>query len=284
MKNNLTLIIPNYNNDLYIDDCLKSVVSQTRTPDEVIVIDDASTDNSLNIIKKYEKKYNFIKLIQNKKNKGVVFTRNKAIKLAKGNYITTLDSDDFYLDNMKLEVEMKIIQNYKEKGEDVIAFSNIVSVNKDKNPLKSYNNIEEGDIFFEILTRNNFIPRDFIFKKDDFFSIGGYKHYPLYEDWDLKIKLASIRNFYFTDCDGIAYRQHTEGLSSANYKEHYKWLKKIFHKNVKRLNLNQKVYAYLLFYKFLFKYRLTNGLKQYPNIYSFIKNNYKKIKGEDYEK
>jgi len=280
----LSLIIPNYNNNNYIDDCLKSVVSQTRIPDEVIVVDDASTDNSVKIIKKYKETYSFIKLIQNKENRGVVYSRNKAIELAKGDYITTLDSDDFFYDKKKLESEMNLIKSYKKKGEDIISFSNIVSVNKNKYLLKKHQNIKEGDIFFGILTRSNFIPRDFIFKKADFVSIGGYEEYPLYEDWDLKIRLASFRDFRFTNCDGIAYRQHNEGLSSVNYKKHYKWLKTIFNKNAKKLDISQRVYAYILFYKFLFMYRLINKLKKYPSLYNLIKDSYQKIKGEPNEK
>lgn len=91
---------------------------------------DASKDNSVEIIKEYEKKYDFIKGIDNRTNKGVSLNRHKAILKAKGDYITTLDSDDFFYNNKKLENEMKLIEYYKGKySKEVIAYSNVKLVN-----------------------------------------------------------------------------------------------------------------------------------------------------------
>jgi glycosyltransferase involved in cell wall biosynthesis len=279
MDLSLSLIIPNYNNEEYLEDCIESVVSQTRKPDEVIIVDDASTDNSINIIKKFERKYDFIKLIKNKKNRGVVYSRNKAIKLAKGKYITTLDSDDFYYNKNKLEKEMDIIREHKKMGKDVIAFSNIVLVDKNKNYLKKFkeNKIKEGNLLLDILTRNIFIPRDFIFKKNDFISIGGFRDFSLYEDWDLKIRLSKIREFYFSGISGVAYRQHDYGLSSVDFKKHTYFLKRVFRKNVNLLN-NKKILAYILFFEFLLKKYIGKSLNKYPYLFKKIKTVYKKIR------
>lgn len=111
MNNNLkfSIIIPNYNKEEYIKDCLESIFSQSYKNYEVIVIDDESTDNSLDVIKKFD-----IKLFHtNRKRAGGA--RNKGIENATGDYLIFLDSDDYFTNNTVLEKLAKSINN-----EDII--------------------------------------------------------------------------------------------------------------------------------------------------------------------
>lgn len=94
MNELVSIIIPVYNQELYIKACLDSVINQTYKNIEIIVINDGSTDNSLNILKEYKKIDKRIILI-NQKNQGVYKARCNGIKKANGKYITFLDSDDF---------------------------------------------------------------------------------------------------------------------------------------------------------------------------------------------
>jgi teichuronic acid biosynthesis glycosyltransferase TuaG len=131
-KIKLTVIIPNYNSGKYLKDCLESVISQTYDIFEVIVADDASTDNSREIIKEYEEKYDFIRGIYNKENVGVARNRHNAILQARGNYITTLDSDDFFYDEAKIEKEIELLQYHREnRHKDILPFSNVARVTED---------------------------------------------------------------------------------------------------------------------------------------------------------
>lgn len=236
MQNDLiSIIVPNYNNEKYIEECLDSILSQTYKHIEIVIIDDASKDNSKEIINSYTKKYKNIKTIFNDQNKGVTKNRDTAIKEASGEYITTLDGDDFYIDNQKLEKEMNLIQEFVKKGsKDIIVFSNIILVDRIGKRLfpKAKNNIKEGNIFKALFSRSCMIPRDFIFTKEQYIKAGKFDiNIPIYEDWDLKIRLAKQNNFYYSGVDGIGYRRHGEGLSSANHATHIKWLKYIFNKN-----------------------------------------------------
>lgn len=97
-----SLVIPIYNSEKYLFECVNSIIKQQFNNLEMILIDDYSTDQSIKIANSFLKKNKNIKIIRNKKNEGVSVCRNKGIKIAKGKYIIFVDSDDFLLrDSLK---------------------------------------------------------------------------------------------------------------------------------------------------------------------------------------
>lgn len=96
--NDLSIIIPVYNSEKYLVDCLNSIIEQDETIYEVIIIDDGSSDSSYEIVKKYEHIYDKIK-IQKKENGGVSSARNLGIELAEGEFMAFVDSDDMLYPN-----------------------------------------------------------------------------------------------------------------------------------------------------------------------------------------
>lgn len=117
MKNNykISVIIPVYNAEKYLKKCLDSVINQTLDDVEIICINDGSTDNSLNILNEYNKKYKNFKLI-NQENKGVIYTRIKGYKNATGEYIAWLDNDDF----LELDMFEKMYSIAKDGDYDIV--------------------------------------------------------------------------------------------------------------------------------------------------------------------
>ena len=107
----ISIIIPVFNSADYLKRCLDSITKQTFNLDdvEVIIINDGSTDKSEEIIKQYKLKLNLHYLKQ--KNHGQSYSRNKGLKIAKGEYITFIDSDDFLASTMLEKLYKKIIQN-----------------------------------------------------------------------------------------------------------------------------------------------------------------------------
>ena len=120
-----SIVIPLYNSEKYIKKCLLSVLKQKFYNYEILIINDCSTDNSLKICKKFEKKYSFIKILNQKKNKGVSFCRNLGIQSSTGEYIIFLDSDDYLL-NTSLNKLSKFIEQDR-KAEIIIGQHNASS-------------------------------------------------------------------------------------------------------------------------------------------------------------
>src|SRR5690625_1641691 len=94
MQPKVSIIIPIYNVENYLEKCLNSVINQTLNEIEIILINDGSPDESLNICKIYQNKDKRIKII-NQKNHGVSHARNQGIKIATGQYIGFIDPDDW---------------------------------------------------------------------------------------------------------------------------------------------------------------------------------------------
>lgn len=110
----ISIITPLYNAEKFIEETIKSVLSQTHENWELIIVDDCSKDNGPEIVEKYCQKDHRIKLIRLLKNGGGAVARNKAIEEAKGKYIAFLDSDDLWHPK-KLEKQIKFMEenNYE---------------------------------------------------------------------------------------------------------------------------------------------------------------------------
>lgn len=111
MKEGLVSIVtPLYNSEKYIEETILSVLDQTYNNWEMLIIDDCSTDNGPNIVKKYTEQDERIKYLKLEENSGAAVSRNKAIELAEGEYIAFLDSDDLWKSN-KLEKQLKFMKD-----------------------------------------------------------------------------------------------------------------------------------------------------------------------------
>ncbi|MCK9466326.1 MAG: glycosyltransferase [Thiopseudomonas sp.] len=104
-----TVVTPSYNSALFIAETIESVISQSLTGWEMIIVDDCSSDNSVQVIQSYVDQDIRIKLTQLSENSGAAVARNIAIEAAQGRYIAFLDSDDAWLPN-KLEKQLKFMQ------------------------------------------------------------------------------------------------------------------------------------------------------------------------------
>lgn len=132
----VSVIIPNFNNEKYIEEAIKSVQNQSLKDIEIIIIDDCSTDDSLNIIQNIAKSDSRIKIIQNQKNLGAGLSRNAGLDIATGEFIKFLDSDD----TMDLDVLETMYDIAQETKKDIVC-GYMQHVNSD-------GNIRKYDPFF----------------------------------------------------------------------------------------------------------------------------------------
>ena len=121
----VSIIVPIYNVENYLPICLDSLVNQDYDNIEIILVDDKSTDKSFSICKDYAKKYKKIILLQNEKNEGASSARNKGLRVASGEYIGFVDSDDYIQSNYYSE----LVKDLKKNSAD-IAVCDIVITSK----------------------------------------------------------------------------------------------------------------------------------------------------------
>jgi len=111
----LSIVVPNYNHGHYLPACLDSILSQSWPPDEIMVIDDASTDNSVAVIERYQRRYPQIRLHRNDANRGVLWNLNWGMEQATGDFIYFPAADDVLLPGL-FEKSMKILSEHPEAG------------------------------------------------------------------------------------------------------------------------------------------------------------------------
>lgn len=180
----ISVIIPTYNREKYVKQCLESVLNQTLQDIEIIIIDDGSQDKTKKIISTYNDKR--IKYIF-KNNTGIGDTRNNGIRLSSGEYITFIDIDD-YIDENMLE---KMYSKAKEENLDIV-ICNYIEINEESKKEKKYNLLSFKNTTLKdmpsIINKTNLGPCNKIFKKELFNDL----LFPTnlkYEDMSLVIKL-----------------------------------------------------------------------------------------------
>lgn len=130
MQDNIivSVVIPVFNTSQYLDQCLSSVLNQTYANIEVICVNDASTDNSLEILNAWAQKDHRIVIIDSQINKGQGWARNLAIRKARGQYIGIVDSDDF----ISMDMYESLIANSSNCTADIVV-GNVYAYHSDKN-------------------------------------------------------------------------------------------------------------------------------------------------------
>ena len=149
MDKKVSVIIPMYNSEKYINDCLNSVVNQTYSNLEIIVIDDCSTDSSLNLVSNI--KDSRIKIVKFAENKGVSSARNKGIELAKGDYICFIDSDDIWVkDKIEKQLEFIVKNDYAFIYSNYAFFDNKKLASKKLSSLNFKNELKTTSVLTEM--------------------------------------------------------------------------------------------------------------------------------------
>jgi len=204
----ISVIIPTWNRSSYLVRALESVYAQSVLPHEVIVVDDGSTDNTREIIAQHftEVLYHY------QENQGVSSARNTGIRMAAGDWIALLDSDDCWLPH-KLEQQRELLRANPGAG---IFRSNEIWIRNGKrvNPMKKHTKYG-GDIFQHCLPLCRISPSSTVIRRDLFDEIGLFdESLPACEDYDLWLRMcATYPVLYAEEALLIKYGGHADQLS-----------------------------------------------------------------------
>lgn len=212
----ISIIVPVYNKEKYLAQCLDSLLSQTFTDFEIICINDCSTDSSLEIVNSYLEKDSRISLINLEKNLGLGFVRNLGIEKSKGEYLAWIDADD-YIDETYLEELYNTAIKYKADviKSNIKKFSDLKTYNMyDHKKCGEWTSFEDKLYIFDDFfgSCNNLIKRDLIVKN----SIKFKESKMYFEDFIfiLKICFFAEKVAYFNPKTFYNYRDVNDSLTT----------------------------------------------------------------------
>lgn len=193
----VSVILPTFNRALTLPRAIDSVLNQTYKNLELIIIDDGSTDNTLELLKNYQKVDKRVKVIFNKQNLGAPLSRNKGIKASNGDYIAFQDSDDEWLQD-KLITEMGILLKIPDVGLvyslPVINKKRFDLVNVKKPVLFSSSTIQQKLLYANVIDIHVVVKKQFLLRAG-LFDID----LPRFQDWELWLRLSSYATFACTN-------------------------------------------------------------------------------------
>jgi glycosyltransferase involved in cell wall biosynthesis len=240
----VTVIIPSYNSADIVENAIRSVLAQTYSDYELIVVDDGSTDNTVEHVMKYKDKLRYI----HQENGGVSKARNTGIKQSNGSYVAFLDADDVW-ENNKLEIQMACFKRHTEvdfifsgfrlkKNKDIlknIKYEDTFNIFKEywlnmKNIFDFHSSIIHedikiefywGDIYKYLFLGNFILPSSVIFKKDSLSTSGLLNEtYRVAEETEFFLRYSRYNKIGFVDVPLLFYEvPDSENLSGKKNTE-----------------------------------------------------------------
>jgi glycosyltransferase involved in cell wall biosynthesis len=207
----ISVVMSVFNGSKYINDSIDSILNQTFKDFEFIIIDDGSTDDSLEKIKSYNDSRI---VVISRENKGLVYSLNQGISIAKGKYIVRQDADDISSPT-RFEEQFHILTNNPKL---ILVGSSIYTIDeesKTKNMHKVL--INNPELKQELIIRSPFAHGSTMFKKSLFITAGGYKsnEWPT-EDYGLWLRMAEYGDFFNIDSPLYKYRENSLSISNLN--------------------------------------------------------------------
>lgn len=220
----VSVIVPAYNSEAWIGECLDSVLAQTYLNWECVVVDDGSTDGTYAIAEGYAKQDSRFKCLR-QENQGPSVARNTAVAHSQGDYVLPLDADDmiapFYIE--------KAVSRMEERPDTTLVYGNVQVVGYENYlwQLPEYN-------YEDFIWGNTIIICSALFRRAEFDRCGGYdpamRHG--YEDWDFWLTLLNRDSVvYRIDEEVYFYRQHADSRSTYVDQNQQELLKQIYRKH-----------------------------------------------------
>jgi len=256
-KPSVSVIIPTYNRASLLARSVNSILGQTYQDFEIIIVDDASTDNTEKLVKTLKDPR--IIYLKHEKNRGGSAARNTGIKAARADLIAFQDSDDEWLPD-KLAKQMDLLA--EAPPEAGVVYTGFWRTNGDKKECIPGPAIKttQGNIHQELLTENFVTTQAVLVKKECFQKAGTFDEtLPRFQDWELFLRISKYFEFLYVP-EPLVISYFTEGSISSKPKALIEALEIIFAKNLTEYKNNPRIYADHLI-RLSNLYRYTNDLK-----------------------
>ena len=209
-KGLVSVIMPVFNREHYVGDALDSILAQTYTNIEIIVVNDGSTDGSLDVLEDYRNRFSDKLLLINQKNQGQVVARNNGIAACSGEFIAFLDSDDLWLPE-KLEKQIPLFDD--NIGLVYSAVYN-VSDNGEIIDITYCNERVRGNAYDQMLTGNKMTGGTVVLSRVAVIEVGLFdQSLSAAENWDLWIRVSKSFFLNYIDEPLVKYRKHDGNMS-----------------------------------------------------------------------
>jgi len=203
----VSVVIAAYNRAEYLPAAIESVLSQTFRDFEVIVVDDGSTDGTSAAVKGFRDTVRYV--YQENAERGAA--RNRGLRLAQGQYVAFLDSDDLWLPN-KLEAEVRRLHAEPHLG---LVYSDAFYINASGQPMgRITRRPHQGDVLQQLVCGNFVTASATLLDRAQFLAVGGFcedRELAGSEDWEAWVRLAARVRFGYVANVGLLYRLHEEG-------------------------------------------------------------------------
>lgn len=198
MNPKVSIILPTYNRSGCLERAIKSVQDQSFTDWELIIIDDASTDETPVILKKWGECDRRIRIFRNNENVfnrfGIAKSLNRGLEMSRGKYVARLDDDDYWCDSEKIKIQTEFLDKHHDY---VLCGGGVIVIDEKENEIFRYFKSEEDKKIRErALFANPFSHTTTLFLREAAIEVGGYDDLRYAEDWDLWLRLGGIGKFY----------------------------------------------------------------------------------------
>tara|TARA_R110000823_G_scaffold32383_4_gene91338 strand:- start:135 stop:1052 length:918 start_codon:yes stop_codon:yes gene_type:complete len=210
MNKLVSVIVPVYNRAHLVSETIQSILSQTYEPVEIILINDGSSDESLSILREYERRFPTKVRVIDQPNQGQIIARNNGIEAAQGKYIAFLDSDDLWLED-KLERQMPLF----EPGVGLV-YSGTEIIDEDGQTIRVEPADESitGDIYPQLLIKNRMTGGTVVVTAEALEHVGLFStDFKAAENWDLWLRICKVYSARVVRDPLIKYRIHEDNMS-----------------------------------------------------------------------
>jgi|GEM_PF-577049 len=217
----ISAVIPAYNAANYIRETIESLLNQTLRPNEIIVVDDASTDDTALIVEEMADKYESIKFMHLSENVGVSAARNLGIEVSKADFIVLMDADDVACSNLlEMEYEAIVQKEILFNARFALCHSSYIYIDETGSvvgpPVKWKQVLPEETLGYQFIRNNIITPSGVIIKRDILIEMHGFNtNLKRSEDHDLWLRIAAKYGFAYVDEPLVKVRRHANNASRS---------------------------------------------------------------------